>query len=112
LYESGSDHKSTRDPAHNRIHKDSINFNTKQGFRRRHPLQTLSSYAGVASTTETTRNNWEAALLEEHERVALPSTYTGFHSDQLVTHVGLTSTAEQNFKKSKPKLESWYLNGV
>lgn len=83
-----------------------IAFMTKQGHRKRHPINALSQYAGLAKTNLTPKTRYEQLMQETHERVQLPDIVKKSRNEYSVNQVGLVETATQNFAKSKQKLSA------
>jgi hypothetical protein len=80
------------------------------GRRIRAPDRVLSRYAGVYGGTEKAESVYEAAIVEEDERVRIPETakkYT-LGSNQL----GIVETARKNMDIHKLKLEGMFIVGV
>jgi len=81
-------------------------FMTKQGFRRRHPTNLLSEYAGLARTNTTPKTRYEQFMQETNERTQLPEIVKKSRNEYSPNQVGLVETATANFAKSKQKLSA------
>ena len=81
-------------------------FLLRQGHRRRHPLNTLSSYAGLVKTNVNPKEHYAQYMNEMHERVQLPDIVKKARNEYSPNQVGLVQTATENFAKSKQKLSS------
>jgi hypothetical protein len=82
----------------------------KVGKRIRTPEHVLSRYAGVYEGTQKAESVYEAAIVEEDERVRIPETAKKFElgSNQL----GIVETARKNMDTHKLKLEHMFVVGV
>jgi hypothetical protein len=88
-------------------------FETRQGFRRRHPHDVLGRYAGLVGSTDSTSTVVEAAMRFEHERSEIPKENRPSDiATGLSTMYHVNDIALQNFKKSKNKLGNMHLVGV
>ena len=94
-----------------RAQQQSIAFETTQGVRRRHPDTVLSNYATIANTNDSPHTTWEKALDEENELSTMPKVYQT-QGQLSAVQLGLTRTADENFKKSKNRLNTMYLASV
>lgn len=81
-------------------------FLLAQGHRRRHPLNTLSSYAGLVKTNQDPKEHYAQYMNEMHQRVQLPDIVKKARNEFSPNQVGLVQTATENFAKSKQKLSS------
>lgn len=81
-------------------------FLLTQGHRRRHPLNTLSSYAGLVKTNQDPKEHYAQYMNEMHQRVQLPDIVKKARNEFSPNQVGLVQTATENFAKSKQKLSS------
>ena len=101
------------DPFQTRLDKQNNIFQTKQGFRRRHPNSVLHNYTTIYSTTDSASTVVEAALEHEHVRVDIPkdnrpsSIATG-----MTTMYHIDDVAFKNFANSRTKLNRMHLVGV
>lgn len=85
----------------------------QQGFRRRHPKRVLSQYDGVYNTTSDASSSWEKAMLHETERVDLPKEFRPNKDTMGMTNqLGIVTTAADNYKKHRKKLERMFLVGA
>ena len=85
----------------------------KQGFRRRHPTRVLSQHQGIGETTEKASTQWEEAIMHDIKRVDLPDEYQSTEGTTGMTNqMGLVTTALENYKSSKNKLDRLHLVGV
>ena len=108
-----SGHRNVQEPFQQRIDIENAIFETKQGFRRRHPLSVLGRYHGLVSTTDNASTVVEAAMEHEHIRSQIPKSYQPSNvSMGMSTMYHIQSTANANFKQSKRKLENMHLVGV
>jgi hypothetical protein len=90
----------------------SIEFETLQGTRRRHPTRVLSQYTTIADTNQSPHTTWEKALEEENDVSNLPKVYTT-QGQQMAVQLGVVQTAEENFRKSKNnRLSTMHLASV
>lgn len=110
--ESGRDVSGTRQWQKEATNKQ-IEFQSKQGVRRRHPQSVLNQFVGIEQTNFDPRYKWEQAIEYENKRVLIPSEYLGMREmDKAVTQIGLVRTSELNYKQSEPKLSALHLIGV
>lgn len=104
--EAGRDVQSDLTTGQRRLLGSTTAFMTKQGYRRRHPLNALSEYAGLARTNVTPRTRYEQFMQETHERVQLPEIVKKSRNEFSPNQMGLVETATENFAKSKQKLSA------
>lgn len=109
MSESGKDESFAQNGIQKIANRHQIRFEVKQGVRRRHPDSVLSNYAGLVDNVVAPRNEWDKMLELENNRESIPSEGKK-NSSNMVTQLGLVRTAEVNFKASKPKLSSMYMN--
>jgi hypothetical protein len=81
-------------------------FLLRQGHRKRHPLNTLSSYTGLIKTNKDPKEHYAQYMQEMHERVQLPDFVKRARNEYSPNQVGLVQTATENFAKSKQKLST------
>ena len=113
LFESGQDRKTSHNAFENHNNKKEKMFSIRQGIRRKHPNETLLSFAGLLNTTENPKTEQAKIMAEMNERSQLSDVYTAFTAkNDLVTQIGLAHTAMENYKKSKPVLQHMWMNGV
>lgn len=109
MYESGHDEVSSRHMGQRLAKERAIRFEVRQGVRRRHPDSVLSNYAGLLENVAAPKNEWQKMLDIENNRESIP--HDGKKpSYSMVTQLGLVRTADINFKASKPKLNSMFMN--
>lgn len=88
-------------------------FSIQQGVRRRHPNRVLHDFAVQAGSTSHAETVWEQALAEENERQNIGKIYkVQGDVSLLTTQMGITQTAQNNFRSSQPKLSRQHLVGV
>jgi hypothetical protein len=86
-------------------------FEVTQGVRRRHPVSVLSNYAAVTESNNNPHTTWEKALEEENEMSTLPKVYQT-QGQLSAVQLGIVRTADENFKRSKSKLDTMYVAGI
>jgi len=85
----------------------------QQGFRRRHPVRVLQQYDGIYNTTSDASSSWEKAMVHETERVDLPKEFRPSKDTMGMTNqLGIVTTAADNYKKHRKKLERMFLVGA
>ncbi len=104
--EAGRDVQSDLTKGQRKLLGATTQFMTKQGFRRRHPSNALSQYAGLARTNTSPKTRYEQFMLETHEHVQLPEIVKKSRNEFSPNQMGLVETATQNFAKSKQKLSA------
>lgn len=88
-------------------------FESRQGWRRRHPTRVLNQFAGVTNTTSSASTRWEEALVHGTKRVELPEDFRPKDDmDGMTNQIGLVTAALENYKASKNKLQRLHLVGV
>jgi len=88
-------------------------FETRQGWRRRHPTRVLNQFAGATNTTSSASSRWEEALIHGTKRVELPEEFRPQDDmEGMSNQIGLVSAALDNYKASKNKLGRLHLVGV
>lgn len=84
----------------------------QQGVRRRHPHRVLGQFQGVNSTTSSASTMWEQALVHETKKVDMPQDFRPKgDTEGMSNQMGLVSTALENYKNSKNKLQRLHLVG-
>lgn len=92
---------------------NSRSYMIKQGIRRRHPHRVLHQFDGVRQGTDTAGSLWEQALMHENERTELPKEFQPKDDAQgMANQMGLLTTAMDNYRKSKNKLQRLFLVNV
>ena len=93
--------------------KDNRTLRIQQGLRRRHPDRVLNQYDGIMKTTSSASSMWEKALLHETKRVEMPKDFRPRDDTEGMTNqMGVVTTALDNYKASKNKLQRMHLIGV
>jgi hypothetical protein len=111
--ETGRAHVNVNDKLLNEGRRQNAQFHIKQGLRRRHPDRVLHQFKGVSNTTSKASHLFEQALLHENDRTELPQEFRPTNDSMgLTNQMGLVTTAMDNYKKSKQKLERMFLVGV
>jgi hypothetical protein len=88
-------------------------FRIKQGIRKRHPDRVLHQFNGVKNTTSTASTLWEQALIHDTKRTELPQDFRPKGDiDMMTNQMGIVTTALDNYKSSRGKLERMHLVGV
>ena len=87
-------------------------FQIRQGIRRKHPLKVLSNFSTITNQTSNAESLWEKALMEDQERVEIPTEYKATDAHMMVNQMGLAKTALDNFTKSKGKFNRQYISGI
>jgi hypothetical protein len=98
--ETGRDRVET--PFKQRARQANSIFNMQQGRRRRHPTTTLQTYANMRDVGDG--DKWKKAFTDEQERVQVPEEHLIDPTGLVANQMGLTNTAKENAKKSKPRL--------
>lgn len=87
-------------------------FMTRQGYRRRHPANTLNQFSSLVSTNGNPKTKYEQFISEEHKRTELPEFVKKARNAFIVNQMGLVQVATENYAKSKQKLTSMAPVGV
>lgn len=96
-----------------RLDRQNSVFETRQGFRRRHPHEVLNRFAGLVTTTDTTSTVVEAAMEHEHERAEIDKELQPSDiSTGLSTMYHIEDVARKNYRQSKHKLRNMHLVGI
>lgn len=74
------------------------------GKRKRHPLNVLSVFNTISTTTKHAERQMEKSFMEETERQKVDRLYRRPGMDFLASQLGLGFAADNNFRASKPKL--------
>lgn len=110
LYESGTQ-ANGNNPQSRLRQSQSRAFEVTQGVRRRHPNSVLSNYAAVTESNTNPHTTWEKSLEEENEMSSLPKVYQT-QGQLSAVQLGIVRTADDNFQRSKTKLNTMYVAGV
>lgn len=88
-------------------------FEIRQGIHRRHPSRVLHQFEGVVNTTSSASTLWEQALLHDTKRASLPQDFRPKNDvNGMANQMGVVTTALENYRNSRGKLERMHLVGV
>ena len=75
-------------------------------------MKVLSNFSTITNQTSNAESLWEKALMEDQERVEIPTEFKATDAHMMVNQMGLAKTALDNFTKSKGKFNRQYISGV
>ena len=95
-----------------RVASDSVSsFDTKTGFRRRHPANVLNQYKGLVNTSADVHSVWEQSMEDEDSKAYSRKQFDNTNYG-ITNQFGLEQVAEDNFYKRKKYLETMRVVGV
>ena len=96
------------------VNRGQKEFYVTQGRRMRHPDMVLHNFETVTAGTDDAETTWEKAMMHEQERQSIPKEYQyeGEDKGMVASQLGVVTTALDNYKRSKDKLQRSHLVGL